>query len=577
MSIVGNPDIGAVTTIMLGIHNPAKSDPDNPLDSAGRNYDDGQPKCVEVWYDELRLAGFNEKGGVAALTTVNVKIADLGAINVAGSMHTQGFGQVEQRLDQRYKDNLWSYNFTTNFELGKLLPAALGLRIPFYANYAQSFSTPEYDPFQLDITTKAQVQNIRTEYGADSAREYLKTDRTLNTTRGFNFTNMRIVPKTKSKKPKIYDPSNFNFTYSYNQILTSDPFTARNSKKTWLGLAGWNYAPQAKNLLPFKNLIKSKSKWFDIIKDFGINPIPSTLSFSSNWNRILNDLELRPLSDGDGSNPILPSYSKDFNWTRAYTFKWNPFKALSIDFTANDIAHIDEPFGLLDSAYKRQEVWNNVFEGGRNTSYNQNLAVNYAIPINKLPIFDFITANVGYSSTYSWTALPWQYDTVKETGALVLSQNPLGNIITNTQNDVAKVDLNFRKLYDKIPFLKVYDSPNPDLGDKKANDKKRDATRKARDKIREEIKKLEEKRDKLKEDLKQAQSLVPTDTTGKQTSSVDHIKKELKTNKKAIRDKYKELHSKQYPSNPYVSAFLRPQMMLKKVTAEYKENKGTTP
>lgn len=581
MTIVGNPDIGNITTIMLGIRNPGKSDPENPLiNGNGQNSDDGQPKYVEVWFDELRLSGFNEQGGVAAVSTANLKVADFGTVNLSGAMHTQGFGQVEQRLDQRYKDNLWQYNFTTNFELGKLFPAAWGLHVPFYANYAQSFSTPQYDPFQLDITTKYMVQSIRSTYGADSARNYLQTDRTLNTTRGFNFTNMRIVPKSKSKTPKIYDLSNFNFTYSYNQILESDPFTARNSKKTWLGLAGWNYAPKTKNLAPFRRMIKSKSKWLDIFRDFAFNPIPSTLSVSSGWNRILNDLELRqlPAAEGDASAPlglILPSYSKDFNWTRAYTIKWNPFKALSIDLTANDIAHIDEPDGLLNTPGKRDTVWGNVLAGGRNTSYNQNLAVNYALPINKLPAFDFITANVGYSSTYAWTALPWQYDTLPN-GSLKLSQNALGNIINNTQNDVAKVDFNFKKLYDKSTFLKVYDSPNPDLGDRKANQKKRDATRKARDKIRAEIKKLEDKREKLKEDLKQAQSLAPTDTTGKQTANIERIKKELKANAKAIRDKKKELRSKQYPSNPIISAFLRPLLMLKKVTADWKENKGTT-
>ncbi|HWB65194.1 MAG TPA: cell surface protein SprA, partial [Chitinophagales bacterium] len=232
ITIKGNPDIGAVKTIMLGIHNPGKTDPNNPLKDA----DDGQAKCVEVWFDELRVNGFDTKGGVAALATVNIKLADLGNIGLAGSMHTAGFGQVDQKIDQRYKDNLYTYNFTANLEVGKFIPQDVGVRIPFYANYAQSISTPQYDPYQFDIKSKEMIDIVRKAYGNDSARKYAQEIRTINTNRGFNFTNVRIVPKTKAKRPHIYDPGNFNFTYAYNEIAFSDPFTLVNSRKNWLGI-----------------------------------------------------------------------------------------------------------------------------------------------------------------------------------------------------------------------------------------------------------------------------------------------------------------------------------------------------
>jgi cell surface protein SprA len=101
ITIKGNPDLGAVKTVMLGVHNPHKGDPYDPLKG---NADDGQPKSVEVWFDELRLNGFNQQGGAAALGTVNIKLADLGTIGLAGNLHTNGFGQVDQTLDQRFKD-----------------------------------------------------------------------------------------------------------------------------------------------------------------------------------------------------------------------------------------------------------------------------------------------------------------------------------------------------------------------------------------------------------------------------------------------------------------------------------------
>ena len=576
ISIKGNPDLGAAKTVMLGVHNPHKGAPYNPLPG---NKDDGQPKYVEVWFDELRLNGFDQQGGVAALTNINIKMADLGTIGLAGSMHTAGFGQVDQKLDQRFKDNLLSYNFTTGIELGKLLPQKLGIRIPFYANYAQTLSTPEYDPYQFDIKSKDQFNIIRTTYGGDSLRRYQQEVRTINTTRGFNFTNVRIVPKTKAKRPHIYDPGNFNFTYSYGEVKYSDPFTAKNSIKTWLGIINWSFAPQSKDLFPFKKVIKSKSKWLDLVRDFSFNPYPSTMAVNSNWSRVLNTIQLRSLGDVDFAIPA--EYSKNFLWNRAYTFKYNPFKSLSIDYSANDKAVIDEPVGLINTREAKQQVWNKVLQGGRNTNYNQNLAVNYVVPFSKVPALDFITANVGYAATYNWTALPLQ---LKGPGndplhpnadSNSLVQSTLGNNINNTQNDHARLDLNFRKLYDKNPFLKTYDSPNPNLGDKKENDKKREAVKNARLKIKEEINKLKEKGASLKGELQ----IVKDDKTmeaDKRTKEIIRLKSEIKSNKLAIKQKKKDYRNKQYPSQPFISIIMRPLLMLKKIGIDYKENKSTT-
>ncbi len=628
-SIVGNPDIGSIKTIMLGLHNPTKGDVNNPLPVDG---DDGQSKCAEVWFDELRVSGFEEAGGAAALATVNIKLADLGNISLAGSMHSKGFGQVEQKIDQRYKDDMYKYDFATNIEVGKLLPEKAGIRIPFYANYSQQFSTPEFDPYQFDIPTADYNKTLKSTVGKDSARTYLRQIQTINTNRGYNFSNVRFVPQTKAKKPHIYDPGNFNFTYTYKEQLLSDPYIEKNSKKNWTGLIGWSFAPQTKDYAPFKKLITTKSKWADIIKDFSFNPMPSTMSVTTDLNRDFTEIKLRSLGEVDF---VIPStYSKNFRWNRSYVFKYNPFKSLSIDYSATDNARIDEPYGHIDTKEKKQEVWGNIGNGGRNTNYNQQLTVNYNIPINKLPIFDFITATVGYASTYNWTALPWQRDSATDK----LVQNSLGNIIANTQNDRGKVDLNFKKLYDKIPFLKTYNSPNPNAGDKKENDKKREAVKKARAKIKDEIAKLKEKQATIDENLAKAKEALKTDTVkqnkqdadiakakealkanhaaivkkrgelmkpmkkdkrqpkkdeldqlkanrkklredlraAKQGLEIYKLKKELTNNKNNVILKKTDLQSKQAPPNPLISILLRPLLSLKKVSFEYKENKSTT-
>ncbi|MCS6819665.1 MAG: cell surface protein SprA, partial [Chitinophagales bacterium] len=564
MTIVGNPDLGAIKTVMLGIKNPSQTDKNNPL----KDKDDGLSKSVEVWFNEMRASEFDEFGGAAALGNVQLKLADLGLVNVSASMHTRGFGQLEQKIDQRFKDNFWQYDVNSTFQLGRFFPAQAGVQLPFYAGIAQSFSTPEFDPYQLDIPTEKYLRAIREVHGADSSRNYRSKIQTINTRRGWNFTNVRIVPQTKQKKPRIYDPGNWNFTYAFTEQVNSDPFLEKNSRKNYIAQVAWNYSPQPKDIFPFKKLIKSKSKWLDIIRDINFNLIPSALGVTSDWNREFGEIRLRPLGEDDYTIP--PLYFKFFKWNRSYTFNYNPFKSLSLQFSAINNARVDEPDGLLDTKEKRDTFWRNFWQGGRNTNYTQNFNANYNLPINKIPLFDFINANVSYAATYNWMALP---QVKNDEGKWII--NPMGNTISNNQNNRGKIDFDFRRLYNKSPFLKVYNTPNPNLGDKKAIKTKKEATLKARQKIKEDIEKLKERRKKLKEELKTVQSDMQMDTA-KKAREIKRLKTELKANKGALKQKKTELKNKQLPSDPYISLFLRPALMVKRMSVEVRQNAATT-
>ena len=102
-------------SLCLGIRNPSKSDVNNP-----RPEDAGEALCGEVWFNEFRLKGFDERGGGAALGSIDVKLADLGTASFSANMHGIGFGQVEQRVDQRLQDKYFQYNFTTSFRTWKI-------------------------------------------------------------------------------------------------------------------------------------------------------------------------------------------------------------------------------------------------------------------------------------------------------------------------------------------------------------------------------------------------------------------------------------------------------------------------
>ncbi|HRD44538.1 MAG TPA: hypothetical protein PLN30_12315, partial [Ferruginibacter sp.] len=99
---------------------------------------------------------------------------------------------------------------TANVELGKLLPKSTGLSIPVMASYSKTVSNPEYDPYDKDIKLKDKLAHAN---GAqkDSIKNAASDITTIKT---LNFTNVR-KQKTNGKKPKIYDISNFDISYSY--------------------------------------------------------------------------------------------------------------------------------------------------------------------------------------------------------------------------------------------------------------------------------------------------------------------------------------------------------------------------
>ena len=83
VSVAGNPNISNVRVIMIGVRNPIKSR--NP------DLDDGNPKSGEIWVNELRLSDFVQNSGWAANTHLQMRLADLGTVDMAAQAHTPGW------------------------------------------------------------------------------------------------------------------------------------------------------------------------------------------------------------------------------------------------------------------------------------------------------------------------------------------------------------------------------------------------------------------------------------------------------------------------------------------------------
>ncbi|MDX2003237.1 MAG: cell surface protein SprA [Chitinophagales bacterium] len=552
-TIVGSPDLGVVKTVMLGIRNPKATGVDG--------IDDAQPKCAEVWFNELRLSGFEESGGWAALARMETQLADLGTVTFSTNMHTIGYGQLEQKVDQRYRDKLWQYDLAANIELGKFFPQRWGVRIPMYVGFSQSFSSPQFDPYLLDVPLEIQLSSL----SGSERRAYRRKTQTYTRIKSLNFTNVRLISQNKEKKPRFWDPQNLNLTYAYTQTFKSDPLIESDILTRHRASLAYNYAPKEKSLYPFKKAIKSKSKYFDIIRDINFNPIPNSLSFSTDFNRQFGEVKVRAL--GDEEFGVDPTYNKYFTWDRLYGIKYNPAKSISLDFSAVNNARIDEPPGKLDTKEEKDSLWTNILGFGRTTRYQHSGSANYNLPIDKIPFLDWVQIRTGYNTTYTWTAGALYRDVNGNIGP-----NPLGNTIGNTNSIRYNGELNFKGIYDKWSFLKSYNSSSTKRDNKEQRGKKIDANVKKRTNIETDIAKQEKELEKVKADI----AKLKTDTSADKATKLKALKKKRKEIKQKIKKLKQDKKKIVDPENPAASPFIRPLISLKRISVNYTETKSTT-
>ena len=428
VSIMGNPTLGEVKTIMIGVRN-----------------NSGKTKSIEVWANELRLQEFSNSGGWAAQGNLQVQLSDLGSVTASAKMITSGFGGIEQSVAQRKNEDNFNYSVTTNFDLGRLLPEKAKLTFPIYYSYSKEKVSPKYNPFDTDMLLSDALDALANDQQRDSLRS-LTTHTEVN--KNLSISGVRLNISTP-KHPMPYDPANFTFGYSRSMQSTEGETTVYEHEQNWKASINYSWSPNWKPWEPFKNL-KGKSKWLDIIKAQNLAYAPQSITFSTDMNRTYYELQERDLENPNDLSALPATFSQNWTWNRNFSLKWDVFKALHFSFQSGTKAEIEEPYTQVnkDLYPDRYEAWKDSVKWslrhfGRPLDYSQNVQISYKVPLDKIPIFDWASADAAYTSNYSW-----------KRGAERAGRPSLGNTI-NTQRTInvnGKFDM--EKLYNHSPFLK---------------------------------------------------------------------------------------------------------------------------
>ena len=188
-------------------------------------------KSVLVWFNELRLTEFDERGGWAATARLNLKLADFADVNISGSKSTIGFGSIDSKVSERNRADNTLLDVSSAVELGKFLPQKSGVKIPMYVSYSKQVSTPQYNPKTPDIELKNALDQATKEQ-KDSILNFAQ-DYTVR--RGINFTNVRKERTNNNKPVRLWDIENFAASYAYTQYNHRDFINQSSIQNTYRG------------------------------------------------------------------------------------------------------------------------------------------------------------------------------------------------------------------------------------------------------------------------------------------------------------------------------------------------------
>ena len=425
ITVVGNPSIGNIRAIMIGVRNNSMS-----------------AKSAEVWVNELRLVGYESKGGMAAQSQLALRLSDVASLDMSGQMSTAGYGGLEQSIKDRKTDDYYKYSITTSTNVGRFLPEKANISVPVYYSYTREKTSPRYSPYDTDLILDDVIESYPEGHARDSVRSISQD---LMESHNFSISNAKI--NISSERPMPYDPANFSFSYSKSVSDRSNSTIEYEHDDNWRASVDYSYSPGLKGWTPFAKL-PIESKWAAIIKDTRLNFLPQSLSFNTGLQRNYHELQERDLESSEG---IPVSFSQQFYWNRDLSVRWDPLQLLKLTFSARTRAEIEEPYTVVnkDLYPDKYQVWKDsvkmsLMNLGRPLDYSQSFNASYSVPLNKIPILDWMTADASFNSSYSWNR-----------GTTYANGVSYGNIISNRRSISVNGRMNLLNMYNKVGYLHI--------------------------------------------------------------------------------------------------------------------------
>ena len=329
VGVRGTPSLASVSTIVVGIRNTS---------GAERVLTD-----VNVWINELRVAGYDEETGMAGLLNADLELADFARVRATAQLRTDGFDGLQSTLGDRQQINNFDWTVNTQVNMHEFIPTRYGWSLPVSMEIRSSSSTPRFDPNRGDV----RVNSLKEAVAADStlsAEEITERQQaidqeaqTFSTTRSYT----ARMQKSRSRSPILKNTLDvLSLSYSFSDAQGRSPRQTINDSWRWSVTANYSLqVPRARLVYPFWFLRgKRRVGW---IGDLTFNYLPDGVTYNVSANRAYSENQQRrdPVRQQNLDRPLEVAFplrqNHRMSHSRRFTLGYSPFEFLRFNMETN--------------------------------------------------------------------------------------------------------------------------------------------------------------------------------------------------------------------------------------------------
>ncbi|GAB5535587.1 MAG: cell surface protein SprA [Rubricoccaceae bacterium] len=338
IAVVGQPSIQDVTTIVLGIRNK----------EGGRVIVD----TVSVWFNELRVTGYDEAAASSGFVSANVQLADVASLSARYSFTQDGFGELNSGLGQRDFATTGGFSLTSTFNAHKLLPERFGWSIPVSFSLTDNQSSPRFDPDRGDVQVSELVELATGNEALPEAERQITAEEIRERTETVsNSRSLRIpISKSGSRSPILeYTIDKLSASYSTSSTESRSPVNASSTSDSWQANTSYSLSvPKPKTVTPFW-LLRPVPVLGSVLGGLQVNVLPRQLRLSATANRSASSVEPRLRSifanepDSVTAFRVRTRRTQRLNHRRTFDLGYSPLTFLTLNYGSN----VDQDLGAL--------------------------------------------------------------------------------------------------------------------------------------------------------------------------------------------------------------------------------------
>lgn len=348
--IKGNPSLSNLRNLFMGVI----------------NNDPSQEYSGQIWADEMRVSGAQDKPGDAAKASLFLNMSDLLNLNGLIQYRSAEFRTVEQRFDAN-GGNTTNLGINGSLSLHKFYLERYGVALPLVFNYSQSITDPKYVPGNDLLVRDARTQNndnlsqlsdslaiivdslqaLRSTGGSlfdvqrlmldsghvDTLRAFAATFddriRTVTTSRGFTL-NFSKQKRAENFWLTRYTLDNLTSSLSYALQESRNPQQVINRVTTWTTAATYQIGFERKSFKPFTWMpLQSVPVIGNLFSSFAKSDFNYGVLTRANTDFSLTKTETDLVERDALGNPVKRVIQPTLTAQRGYGWELSPLQALT--------------------------------------------------------------------------------------------------------------------------------------------------------------------------------------------------------------------------------------------------------